>query len=45
MEEGHEMKSIEDIMTILHKESNYEKINKLQEIDIIKAVYFSWLFD
>ena len=41
IEEGREMKHIENIMTILHKESNHEKINKLQEIDIIKAVYFS----
>ena len=31
------MKNIEDIMTILHKESNHEKINKLEEIEIIKA--------
>jgi hypothetical protein len=30
------MKNI-DIMTILHKESNHEKINKLEEIENIKA--------
>ena len=36
-EEGHEMKHIEDIMTILHKESNHGKINKLEGIEIIKA--------
>jgi hypothetical protein len=31
------MKNIDDIMTILHEESNHEKINKLEEIEIIKA--------
>ena len=31
------MKNIDDIMTILHKERNHEKINKLEEIEIIKA--------
>ena len=31
------MKHIEDIMTILHKESNHENINKLEEIEIVKA--------
>ena len=31
------MKNIQDIITILHKESNHEKINKLEEIEIIKA--------
>ena len=30
IEEGHEMKNIDDIMTILHKENNHEKINKLE---------------
>ena len=30
------MKNI-DIMTILHKESNHGKINKLEEIEIIKV--------
>ena len=37
IEEGHEMNNIEDVMTILHKESNRAKINKLEEIEIIKA--------
>ena len=37
IEEGHEMKNIDDIMIILHKESNHEQINKLEEIEIIKA--------
>ena len=31
------MKSIEDIITILQKENNHEKTNKLEEIEIIKA--------
>ena len=30
------MKNIENIMTILHKENNQEKINKLEEIEILK---------
>ena len=30
IEERHEMKNIDDIMTILHKESNHDKINKLE---------------
>ena len=30
------MKNIENIMTILHKENNHEKINKLEEIKILK---------
>ena len=29
--EGHEMKNIDNIKTILHKENNLEKINKLEE--------------
>ena len=37
VEEGHEIKNVDDIMTILHKESNHETINKPEEIDIIKA--------
>ena len=31
------MNNIEDIMTILRKESNHEKIKKLEEIEITKA--------
>ena len=34
---SHEMKNIESIMTISHKENNHEKINKLEEIEILKA--------
>ena len=38
IEEGHEIKNIDSIMAILHKENNHEKINKLEEIEILKAV-------
>ena len=31
------MKNIDDIMTILHKESNHEIFNNLEEIETIKA--------
>jgi hypothetical protein len=31
------MKNIDNIIIILHKESNHEKINRLEEIEIIKA--------
>ena len=37
IEEGHEMKKIDSIMTIFHKEHNHEKINKLGEKEILKA--------
>ena len=30
------MKNIDNIVTILHKENNHEKINKLEEIEILK---------
>ena len=30
------MKNIDSIMTILHKQNSHEKINKLEEIEIIK---------
>ena len=32
----HEMKNIDNIMIILHKEHNHEKINKLEQIEILK---------
>ena len=31
------MKNNDNIMTILHKENNHEKINKLEEIELLKA--------
>ena len=36
IEEGHEMENIDNIITILHKENNHEKVNKLEEIEILK---------
>ena len=35
--EGHEMKTIEEIMSIIHLEKNHRKINTLEEIEILKA--------
>ena len=39
------MKNIDHTMTILHKESNHEKINKLEEIEIIKAAASQNIFN
>ena len=36
IEEGHEIKNIDNIIIILHKEYNHGKINKVEEIVIIK---------
>ena len=36
IEEGREMKNVHNIMTILYKENNHEKINKLEEIEILR---------
>ena len=35
--EGHEMKTIEETMSIIHLENNHRKINTLEEIEILKA--------
>ena len=37
IEEGHEMRNRDNIKTILYTENNHEKINKLEEIKILKA--------
>ena len=37
IEEGHEMRNIDNIMTILQKENNHEKVNKLEEIEILRS--------
>ena len=37
IEEGHEMRNMDEIMTILHKGNNHEKINQLVEMEILKA--------
>ena len=34
-EECHEMKNMDNIMTILHHESNHEKTNKVENIGIL----------
>ena len=38
MEQGHEMKNMDEITTIWHNVNNHEKINKLEEIDILNKV-------
>jgi len=38
IEEDHEMKNIDDIMIILYKANNREKINKLEEIETLETV-------
>ena len=37
LNEGHEMKTIEETMSIIHLENNHRKINTLEEIEILKA--------
>ena len=37
IEQGHDMKNIDNIMTILHKGNNHAKINKVEEIEILKG--------
>ena len=37
LNEGHEMKTIEEHMSIIHLENNHRKINTLEEIEILKA--------
>ena len=37
LNEGHEMKTTEGTMSIIHLENNHRKINTLQEIEILKA--------
>ena len=34
---GHEMKTIEETMSIIHLENNHRKINTLEEIEILKS--------
>ena len=36
IEEGHDVKNVDNIMTTLHNENNLEKINKLDEKEILK---------
>ena len=37
LNEGHEMKTKEETMSIIHLENNHRKINTLEEIEILKA--------
>ena len=37
LKEGHEMKTIEETMSIIHLENKHRKINTLEEIEILKA--------
>ena len=37
LDEGHELKIIEETMSIIHLENNHKKINTLEEIEILKA--------
>ena len=34
LKEGHEMKTIEETMSIIHLENNHRKINTLEEIEV-----------
>ena len=36
-DKGHEMKTIEETMSIIHLENNHRKINTLEDIEILKA--------
>ena len=38
IEDCHEMRNMDDIITILYKENNHEEINKLEKIQILKAI-------
>ena len=40
IEEGHETKNMGDTMYILHKENNPEKIDKLEDKDILKQSHY-----
>ena len=43
--EDHEMKTIEETMSIIHLESNHRKINMLEEMKILKAASSKYLFN
>ena len=45
LKEGHEVKTIEETMSILHLENNHRKINTLEEIEILKAASFKYLLN
>ena len=43
LNQGHEMKTIEKTMSIIHLENNHRKINTLEEIEILKAAFSKYL--
>ena len=45
LNEGHELKTIEETMSIIHLENNLRKINKIEEIKILKAASSKYLFN
>ena len=45
LNEGHEMKTTEGTMPIIHLENNHKKINILEEIEIPKAASSKYLLN
>jgi GIY-YIG catalytic domain. len=45
LKKGHEMKTIEETISIIHLENNHRKINKLEEIEILKAASSKYLLN
>ena len=45
LKEGHEMKTIEETMSIIHLENNHRKINTLKKIEILKAASSKYLLN
>ena len=45
LNEGHEMKTIEETMSIIHLENNHRKVNTLEDIEILKAASSKYLLN
>ena len=45
LNEGREMKTIEETVSIIHLENNHRKINTLEEIAILKAASSKYLLN
>ena len=45
LNEGHQMITIEETMSIIHLENNHRKINTLEEIEILKAISSKYLLN
>ena len=45
LNEGHEMKTIEETMSIIHRENNQRNINTLEKIEILKAASSKYLLN